>query len=295
MKALIYLFPLIIVLSACGEQGQVEIQSDKEATVFVDGKKKAMTGTNGTVTLTVSAGEHTFGVERFSTDGLKRYSGEKQAFIGADTQNTLRINTNSELTAKGIAEKRREEERLAKRRAEEERWWNIAAQHNRWATFTDPDPASATVKDPLTGLEWMRCSLGQTWTGSTCSGTATTYTWDDAKEKARNLTFANHSDWRLPTVYELHSLVYCSSGQRSKVRREDNGSYIPNSAGECKGSFTKPTIQSRVFPNTELSYWSGSPVANYRVLSWIVYFAYGYEVSNYRDARNHVRLVRSEK
>lgn len=303
---LLWIMPLLLLLSACGEQGQVEIESDDEATVLVDGKKKAMTGTNGTVMLTVSAGEHTFSVERLSSDGLKRYTGEKTAFIGANTQSTIRIRTSSTLTVKGEEAKRKEEEakrkeqeRLAKIRAEEERWWNIAAQHNRWANFKDPDPSSPTVKDPLTGLEWMRCSLGQTWTGKTCSGTAKKYYWGRAKQQASDTTYAGNSDWRLPTIDELHSIVYCSSGQRQPVERTASGETVVRNDewlnGKCEGSYKRPTIQTRLFPNTpKVSYWPESR-AHGGDSSWFVYFGLGrgYVDTKGLNSDYHVRLVRS--
>lgn len=48
------------------------------------------------------------------------------------------------------------------------------------ATKTYSDNLDGTVTDPTTGLTWMRCSMGQTWDGTTCTGTASTYTWDQS-------------------------------------------------------------------------------------------------------------------
>ena len=33
-----------------------------------------------------------------------------------------------------------------------------------------------TVTDPTTGLTWMRCAMGQSWNGTTCTGTGSRYT-----------------------------------------------------------------------------------------------------------------------
>lgn len=65
------------------------------------------------------------------------------------------------------------------------------------APFTDT--GDGTVKDSETGLVWMRCSMGQTWNGTTCTGTATAF--DSNKIKAFQLN--DGSDWRLPNEVEL--------------------------------------------------------------------------------------------
>ncbi len=38
------------------------------------------------------------------------------------------------------------------------------------------------IKDNVTGYDWQRCSVGQTWSASTqtCDGTAGSYDWDTA-------------------------------------------------------------------------------------------------------------------
>jgi hypothetical protein len=81
-----------------------------------------------------------------------------------------------------------------------------------FATPTTPtsdfiDNSDGTVTHKLTGLVWMRCSMGQTWDKATanCTGTAATYTWDAAMALKSN--FAGKSDWRLPNIAELQTIV----------------------------------------------------------------------------------------
>ncbi len=130
------------------------------------------------------------------------------------------------------------------------------------------------VEDTHTKLQWQRCSLGQTWTGATCAGEATTYKWDEAQRVAP-------AGWRLPTKEELASLIYCSSGQPA---------YWKSATEPCKGVYTSPTIWSAAFPDTPKGmFWSSSPHAGYSYGAWIVDFYYG---SVYYGAKSNARCVR---
>ena len=109
--------------------------------------------------------------------------------------------------------------------------FNYYQQEYRWIASD-----KGTVKDSKTGLIWMRCSIGQNWNGTTCTGTATKHNWEKAKKIGRDKTFAGFSDWRLPAKNELQTLICQDCG--------------------------KPTINSNAFPNTRGDwYWSSSPYA----------------------------------
>ncbi|MBF0205132.1 MAG: DUF1566 domain-containing protein, partial [Desulfamplus sp.] len=64
----------------------------------------------------------------------------------------------------------------------------------------------SVMKDSETGLEWQRCSYGQTWnnTSKTCDGTATKFSPSDA------LDLTIEGGWRTPKIQELGTLVYCN-------------------------------------------------------------------------------------
>ena len=126
-----------------------------------------------------------------------------------------------------------------------------------------------TVTHNSTGLMWMRCSLGQTWDGSTCTGAASTFTWQNALGAAQSHNFAGHSDWRLPNKNELASLVE----QR------------------C----VSPAINSMIFPSppTGGSFWSSSPNADVSDSAWGVDFDSGAVYYNDLNGLNRVRLVRA--
>lgn len=127
---------------------------------------------------------------------------------------------------------------------------------------------NGTVTDNQTGLMWMRCSLGQMWDGTTCTERASTYTWAQALATASETNYAGFSDWYLPNIKELTSIV-------------ETACY-------------NPAINQTVFPNTPSNgYWSSSPDADYNFGAWDVDFYGGYDGSNYKDNSWHVRLVRA--
>ncbi len=149
------------------------------------------------------------------------------------------------------------------------------------------DNGGGTVTDIKTNLQWMRCALGQIWKDGSCEGEAAEYPWQQALDAAKAFSYAGYRDWRVPSREELTSLVYCSSG-RYEVRDKGTGER------ECKGEYSKPTIDTTAFPNTPASdFWSASPLASFADYAWYVYFYYGYDGWHNRSSANHVRLVRA--
>lgn len=63
------------------------------------------------------------------------------------------------------------------------------------------------IRDALTGLVWKRCSEGQSWNGTTCSGTALKFAdWKEAMTFFRH-QYLGDGNWRLPNFKELISLI----------------------------------------------------------------------------------------
>ncbi len=129
------------------------------------------------------------------------------------------------------------------------------------------------VTDNTTGLMWKRCLEGQTFSGSTCTGSAANLNWQAALNQAQTANTTNdsgHNDWRVPNLKELKSTVeYC---------RVD------------------PAINTDVFPGWSYWQWSSSPLVNYpdyASSAWDVYFGDGSAFWPSRGSAYHVRLVRS--
>ena len=121
------------------------------------------------------------------------------------------------------------------------------------------------AKDLKTGLVWQRCSVGQRWDGSTCAGDAKNFAFNAAQKLAVN-------GWRVPTIRELSSLIYCSSDKtKNNADSKDDSALI---LSHCDGSYVWPTIRNRTFPKTLPFYWSSSYVGNPSA-AWYVSFSFG--------------------
>lgn len=91
----------------------------------------------------------------------------------------------------------------------------------------------------------------------------------DAESYCKALATGGHTDWRLPTIQELLSLV--------DYTRHD------------------PAIDTTAFPDTQSNfYWSSSPDASAPAdYAWLVNFHYGGSDCLHRDCYAFVRAVRS--
>jgi hypothetical protein len=132
------------------------------------------------------------------------------------------------------------------------------------------DNGNGTITDTVTELIWKKCSEGQT-NDENCTGSATLVNWSQALQAAETINsndgFAEQTDWRLPNIKELQSIVEVA----------------------C----SVPTINSDRFPNTASSgFWSASAPANGSAYAWGVDFGYGFSGYHSRTYGYQVRLVR---
>jgi hypothetical protein len=144
------------------------------------------------------------------------------------------------------------------------------------------DSSNNTVTDSVTNLVWDRCILGRSDSDcQTDSKVPVTYSWQEALAASVSANSALHkgfSDWRLPNVKELESIVRLTSVD----------------AGQ-------PAIDNTAFPNTPTSgdefglgaAWSSTSYATDPSRAWIVLFSNGEYQPNLKQASYFVRLVRS--
>ncbi|MCP5499947.1 MAG: DUF1566 domain-containing protein [Leptospiraceae bacterium] len=132
-------------------------------------------------------------------------------------------------------------------------------------SFTDN--GDGTIKHNNTGLTWQKCSRGQT--NLDCSGgTASTDTWVNALGYCESLTLGGYSDWRLPNLNELKSII----------------DYSVSAA---------PYINSSFFPGTVAgNYWSSSTAINVINRTWHVQFSDALVTYTTKTVSINIRCVR---
>lgn len=132
------------------------------------------------------------------------------------------------------------------------------------------------ARDYVNKLEWMRCSVGQSWENDTCVGEVLMMSVREAKEVVQRVSKLGGGGWRLPTVKELQTIV-------SKV--------------ENRPEDTKPNIDAETFPNTFAGpYWSADQSFYSRGYQWSVNFFTGQRYNRFFPYQKlAVRLVRKYK
>jgi hypothetical protein len=149
---------------------------------------------------------------------------------------------------------------------------------------------NGTVTDTTTGLMWKRCPEGMTFNDSGtptnvyddyCGGSSKIYIWQEALQQASVSVFAGRSDWRVPNIKELRSII-----ERA-----------------CRD----PALNTVVFlggpANNSYRFWSSTPSNSFNSTlgtypyAWVVYFQGGSTLTDAKtDAtvRNNsmLRLVR---
>jgi len=135
------------------------------------------------------------------------------------------------------------------------------------------DNGDGTVTDTQSRLMWLRCALGQRWSGKSCLGQPALLNWQEALERTASLNTGGQyffTDWRLPQLPELASIA----------------------ERQCQN----PRINLTLFPGTlPAAYWSSTarPSRDFEASAYVLSF--GPEGVQYdsKQEQHLVRLVRS--
>ena len=139
------------------------------------------------------------------------------------------------------------------------------APDSRYAV-SEPVSGQFVVTDLETALMWKQCPEGLS--GAICAtGTPSELTWSAALSAASSADHAGFSDWRLPNIIELRSLV--------------------------ETSCSDPSINTTIFPAIGRFswYWSAS-TGNSPGVAWAVPFRFAEAEPRFKAVGYRVRLVR---
>lgn len=124
------------------------------------------------------------------------------------------------------------------------------------------DDSKGIVTDSITGLQW------QDYYGPNNPGIKRTL-WKNAVDYCNDLVLGGYSDWRLPNINELGTII--SFGKRN------------------------PSISNQfVYINEKYGYWSSTNAAMYEYpkSAWLIFFGSGSQQYREKDDRHYVRCVR---
>ncbi len=147
------------------------------------------------------------------------------------------------------------------------------------------------VRDNSTGLIWTRCSLGEDdrpFYDFECKGTRKKYTWTEAIQACRNLSYEGRSDWRLPNIKELQSIVfYHHYSVDSDKLAQVNYEAFPNVVSDADAAEISACRQTQLdtldlyYPNlydctyTNIHYWSSTTHKSNPQMAWFIDFYTG--------------------
>ncbi len=138
------------------------------------------------------------------------------------------------------------------------------------------DNGNGTITDGATGLTWMKVDSGHLKAGPGKDGMMN---WEQALAWSEELDFAGKSDWRLPTVKELQTLVdYSRSPDTSNSAAIDpvfQVTAIRNAGGKTD------------YPQ----YWSGTTHVGHRSAASASYVAFGRALGWMQDRRSGQRRL----
>lgn len=164
-------------------KGKIRVAADQEgAYIYVDGKKKAMTG-EGFTSILLDEGEHLIKVVKPLSGNIYEKSAEKKVYVGEDTSIKVSLELSKKLTKKG------ELDRIE---------FNKGYSQNRKYHENKYERKNNIVIDKLNKIMWQDDKTRSQDIG---------YSYEQAVEYCKNLSLSGYSNWRLPSYYELMDII----------------------------------------------------------------------------------------
>ncbi len=273
---------------------EIKVICDRDGeSVYLNNQFKSTCDNGDPVPMKAQAGKYTVEVKKDNGNGSYYYY-KKSFRIGNGVEKIVEANSNIHYTEKYYYIK-------AKKSKKVKDYWTYLKKypHGKYVTI---------AKNYLDGYYWKRCNsidgckaylskipwgihrtkakeklktlyyqetnrifydkdTGLTWQDNKAVKTIER-TWSDAKAYCKNLTLHGYSDWRLPNIKELDTIV-----------DTDNSPAIKNG-----------------FKNvTSFYYWSSSQDVSGSSIAWEVYFGYGGAYDYDGSVKGYVRCVRGRQ
>jgi hypothetical protein len=256
------------------------VSSQDDADVYINGENVGKI-LLGYFNLQLEPGDYGVKVEQFSEDGEWQFTGSSAIVVKENMVNVV------ELTLKKLATQQRAarltKETTQAKAAQKKQLLTLKKQGLEYRINTD-----GTVTDVQNNLVWMRCQLEQKWNGYSCITDPNfqniDQTFSNINAKAESL---GQQKWRIPTINELSTLVYCSSGKPA---------YRNLTEKSCEGSYQSPTIAQAIFPHSfKGNFWSSTVIQDFmfRSKAKFINFEKGYVFQDSSGKDSKVRLVKS--
>lgn len=242
----------------------LDMVEKSDGVIYVDGKKKGVSSSKAPLAVMLNEGDHLVEIV-YPFDGEYSYIyGSKKVFVGADTISTVSVDaTDLVLTKKGEERQKRlkaqkeAEARAKKLQEEKNKPEGISKSYIDYMSKFYRDEAKGVVIDPTFKLMWED------------GGKARITDYKGAKSYCEKLSYAGYSDWRLPTINELQSII------------DDSKQHYP----ALNRAF-------KYYNDDITSYWSSTIGAKDSSAAWFVAYGSGYTDGRYLSFRNRVRCVR---
>ncbi len=157
----------------------------------------------------------------------------------------------------------------------------IAAVH----TVPDPVPPPPPVLPPV---EWPdHNKLVREWQQN---DDGSKYDWDEAIQYCDNLVLNGYSDWKLPDLDELKSIVVCSNGTPTPLPNcHQDGCVCGDQPDDPYEGFESPVID-KAFAGRPSEYWTSKPVSSTDARR--INFERGGAAGYKKSAEYYVRCIR---